>query len=81
MGLLLYRWFRNRSTRMQKRFVSKIRKLSEVQAILVRGVQITVIVDKAEAKIYLRVDVCGVTLYPTTVGERYAGNGRDPGST
>jgi len=29
MGLLLYRWFRNRSTRMQKRFVSKIRKLPE----------------------------------------------------
>ena len=56
IGLLLYRWFRNRSTRMQKRFVSKIRKLSEVQAILVRGGQITVIVDKAEAKIYLRVN-------------------------
>jgi hypothetical protein len=56
MGLLLYRWFRNRSTRMQKRFVSKIGKLSEVQAILVRGGQFTVIVDKAEAKIYLRVN-------------------------
>ena len=56
MGLLLYRWFRNRSTRMQKRFVSKIRKLPEVQAILVRGGQFTVIVDKAEAKIYLRVN-------------------------
>jgi serine/threonine protein kinase len=56
MGLLLYRWFRNRATRMQKRFVSKIRKIPEVKAILVRGGRITVIVDKAEAKIYLRVN-------------------------
>jgi len=27
------------------------------------------------AKIYLRVDVCGVTLYPTTAGKQYAGAG------
>ena len=33
------------------------------------------------AKIYLRVDVCGLTLYPTTVGKQYAGDGREPGST
>lgn len=33
------------------------------------------------AKIYLRVDVCGVTLYPTKAGKQYAGDGRDPGST
>ena len=33
------------------------------------------------AKIYLRVDVCGLTLYPTKVGKQYAGDGRDPGST
>ena len=32
-------------------------------------------------KIYLRVDVCGLTLYPTKVGKQYAGDGRDPGST
>jgi serine/threonine protein kinase len=56
MGLLLYRWFRNRSARMQKRFVGKLRKLAEVQAILVRDTQFTVIVDKAEAKVYLRVN-------------------------
>ena len=33
------------------------------------------------AKVYLRVDVCGLTLYPTTAGKQYAGDGRDPGST
>jgi hypothetical protein len=33
------------------------------------------------AKVYLRVDVCGRTLYPTTVGARYAGDGREPGSS
>ena len=41
---------------MQKRFVSKIRKLPEVQAILVRGGQFTVIVEKAEARVYIRVN-------------------------
>lgn len=33
------------------------------------------------AKVYLRVDVCGRTLYPSTAGTQYAGDGRDPGST
>jgi hypothetical protein len=33
------------------------------------------------AKVYLRVDVCGRTLYPSTAGARYAGDGREPGST
>ncbi|MBT3376496.1 MAG: hypothetical protein HN742_41520 [Lentisphaerae bacterium] len=42
---------------------------------------IRAVAEAGFAKIYLRVDVCGVTLYPTTVGKRYAGDGRDPGST
>ncbi|MBI3923116.1 MAG: hypothetical protein HY318_16975 [Armatimonadetes bacterium] len=33
------------------------------------------------AKIYLRVDACGRTLYPSTAGTRYRGDGREPGST
>jgi hypothetical protein len=44
----------------------------------------TLIVRVFEAgitKIYLRVDVCGVTLYPTKEGKQYVGDGRDPGST
>jgi len=32
-------------------------------------------------KIYIRVNVCGLTLYPTQVGKQFAGDGRDPGST
>lgn len=32
-------------------------------------------------KVYLRVDVCGLTLYPTKVGKQYPGDGREPGST
>jgi predicted Ser/Thr protein kinase len=55
-ALLLYRWVRNRNTRLLKRFVSRIRKLEEVSAILVRGPMITVIVDKAQARVYVRVN-------------------------
>ncbi len=43
-----------------------------------------VISSLAEAgirKVYLRVDVCGLTLYPTNVGKQYAGDGREPWST
>ena len=54
--LLMYRWVRNRRTRLLKRFVSRIRTLPEVQAILVRGGRITVIVDKARARVYVRVN-------------------------
>ena len=32
-------------------------------------------------KDYLRVDACGLTLYPTKVGKQYPGDGREPGST
>ena len=39
------------------------------------------VADAGVAKIYLRVDVCGLTLYPTKVGKQYGGDGRDPGST
>ena len=42
---------------------------------------IRAVAEAGFAKIYLRVDVCGLTLYPTKVGRQYAGDGRDPGST
>ena len=54
--LLIYRWVRNRRNRLLKRFVSRIRGLKEVQAILVRDDRITVIVDKAQARVYVRVN-------------------------
>ncbi len=42
---------------------------------------IRTVAEAGITKIYLRVDVCGLTLYPTTVGKQYEGDGRDPGST
>ncbi len=42
---------------------------------------IRTVAESGITKIYLRVDVCGLTLYPTKVGKQYAGDGRDPGST
>ena len=56
IGLLIYRWVRNRRNRLLKRFVSKIRNLKEVQAVLVRDSRITVIVDKKQARVYVRVN-------------------------
>ena len=56
VGLLIYRWVRNRRNRLLKRFVSRIGKLREVQAILVRDNRITVIVDKTQARVYVRVN-------------------------
>ena len=56
VGLLIYCWVRNRRNRLLKRFVSRIGKLTEVQAILVRDSRITVIVDKTQARVYVRVN-------------------------
>ena len=42
---------------------------------------IRAVAETGIAKIYLRVDVCGLTLYPSKAGKQYAGDGRDPGST
>ena len=55
-ALLIYRWVRNRRNRLLKRFVSRIGSLKEVQAILVRDSRITVIVGKAQAQVYIRVN-------------------------
>ena len=55
-ALLIYRWVRNRRNRLLKRFVSRISSLKEVQAILVRDSRITVIVGKAQAQVYIRVN-------------------------
>ena len=41
---------------MLKRFVNRVSKYPEVQLITVRGNQITVVVQKAKAKIYLHVN-------------------------
>jgi serine/threonine protein kinase len=55
-GLFLYRYVRNRKHRMVSRFVAKIAKFSEVEAIYLHGDVMTVVVDKAQAKLYLRIN-------------------------
>lgn len=42
---------------------------------------IRAVAEAGITKVYLRVDVCGLTLYPTKVGKQYPGDGREPGST
>lgn len=56
LGLIVYRYIRNRKNRMLKRFAAKIRKFPEVQAIIVSGNQVIVVVDQAKAKIYIRIN-------------------------
>jgi serine/threonine protein kinase len=55
-GLLIYRYVRNRKSRMLNRFVAKVSKFPEVKAISVKEDRITVVVEKAQAKIYIRVN-------------------------
>jgi tRNA A-37 threonylcarbamoyl transferase component Bud32 len=56
VGLIFYRWIRNRRYRATKRFMGKARKLQEVRIIAVDGLRITVIADKALARTYVRVN-------------------------
>jgi serine/threonine protein kinase len=55
-GLLIYRYVRNRKSRMLNRFVAKVSKFPEVKAISVKEGRITVVVEKAQAKIYIKVN-------------------------
>jgi Flp pilus assembly protein TadB len=55
-GFVFYRYIRNRKNRMLKRFTKEISKFPDVRAIIVRGDQVTVVVDQAKAKLYLRVN-------------------------
>jgi hypothetical protein len=56
VGLLIYRRTRNRSRRLLTRFTHKIRKMDEVRVIARRDRQVTVVVDKAVAKTYVRIN-------------------------
>lgn len=56
LGLLVYRYIRNRKNRMVKRFVGKVSKFPEVKAITCSDSLLTVIVDKAQAKLYIRIN-------------------------
>lgn len=56
LGILAYRYIRNRKNRMLKRFTSKVSGYPYVRAIIIRNDLITVVVDKAQAKAYIRIN-------------------------
>jgi tRNA A-37 threonylcarbamoyl transferase component Bud32 len=56
VGLLIYRRIRNRRYRLIKRFTAKVRKMSEVRLIVFQGNESTVVVDRAMAKTYVRIN-------------------------
>jgi ElaB/YqjD/DUF883 family membrane-anchored ribosome-binding protein len=56
VGLLVYRRIKNRSTRLLNRFAAKVKKMPEVQIIACHEQQVTVVVDKAVAKTYVRIN-------------------------
>jgi tRNA A-37 threonylcarbamoyl transferase component Bud32 len=56
ISLIGYRYIRNRKNRMLKRFTSKISKFPEVKAIIRRDDHITIIVEEAKAKTYIRIN-------------------------
>jgi len=56
LGLIVYRYVRNRRGRMLKRFTAKVSKFPEVRAIIVSGDQVIIIVDHAMAKTYIRIN-------------------------
>jgi hypothetical protein len=55
IGLIVYRTVRNRKSRMLKAAAKKISSSPEVLAVIVRGDRITVIMDRAPAKTYIRI--------------------------
>ncbi len=56
IGLLVYRHFRHRTQRQLTRFASRIGKFPEVRVIIRQQNSIVVVVDRMQAKIYLRVN-------------------------
>ncbi|UCC38543.1 MAG: protein kinase [Candidatus Aminicenantes bacterium] len=56
LGLFAYRYVRNRKNRMLKRFANEVSKFPEVRTIVIRGDQVTVVVDQAKAKTYIRIN-------------------------
>jgi hypothetical protein len=55
IGLFLYRYLRNRKKRMIAAFAKRVGKFPEVRLIVVRENRVTVVLDKAPAKVYIRI--------------------------
>jgi predicted Ser/Thr protein kinase len=56
MALFGYRFVRNRRKRLVAAFTKKIRKFPEVRMVTLRDDRLTVVVDKAPAKVYIRIN-------------------------
>jgi predicted Ser/Thr protein kinase len=55
MALFFYRFVRNRKKRLLAAFTKKVAKFPEVRLIVVRENRVTVVLDKAPAKVYIRI--------------------------
>jgi predicted Ser/Thr protein kinase len=55
MGLFFYRFVRNRKKRLIAAFAKKVGKFPEVRLVTARDDRVIVVVDKAPAKVYLRI--------------------------
>jgi len=56
IGLLIYRYVKNRKARMISKFTSEVSKYKEVKAIFIRDNRITVVVEEAKASLYIRIN-------------------------
>lgn len=56
VGLVIYRYIKNRKKRMLKRFVAQASKIETVKAVRIQEDSITVVVDKAKASQYIRIN-------------------------
>ncbi len=56
IGLLIYRRIRNRTLRLGNDFTARVKKLPEVRVVVMRGREVTVLVDRAVAKTYVRIN-------------------------
>jgi len=55
IALFFYRFVRNRKKRLLAAFTKKIAKFPEVRLVVVRENRVTVVLDKAPAKVYIRI--------------------------
>jgi hypothetical protein len=55
IGLFVYRYLRNRKKRLLASFVKKIAKFPQVRVVVIRENRVTVVLDKAPAKVYIRI--------------------------
>lgn len=56
VGLFIWRRYRNRRTRLARKFVKKATKVPEVRIVSLNGMQLTVLADSAQARTYVRLN-------------------------